>query len=206
MRMHPLLALFTTTFSLTATGFVAGSLAGPAAFASRPVDHLSIGGPDTDAPVAGHGIRPVLLTSRASRASGLFVRSGGATAAPLALALVVGAHERRRALSHRAGSHEDRDRDVSSPPAPRRVAPAASPATGVWLALRTCESGSNYRADTGNGYFGAYQFLATTWWALGYHGLPSDAPVRVQDQAARVLEARAGWRPWPQCAALLGLH
>lgn len=31
------------------------------------------------------------------------------------------------------------------------------------LALRTCETGGNYAAATGNGYYGAYQFLPSTW-------------------------------------------
>lgn len=33
-----------------------------------------------------------------------------------------------------------------------------------WLyALRQCETGGNYQAATGNGYYGAYQFLPSTW-------------------------------------------
>jgi len=31
------------------------------------------------------------------------------------------------------------------------------------LALRTCETGNNYTRDSGNGYYGAYQFLPSTW-------------------------------------------
>ncbi len=35
---------------------------------------------------------------------------------------------------------------------------------GEWLRiLRTCESGGNYQTNTGNGYYGAYQFSASTW-------------------------------------------
>lgn len=33
-----------------------------------------------------------------------------------------------------------------------------------WLAaLRGCESGGNYRTNTGNGFYGAYQFMPATW-------------------------------------------
>lgn len=33
-----------------------------------------------------------------------------------------------------------------------------------WLfALRTCETGNNYSRNSGNGYYGAYQFLPSTW-------------------------------------------
>jgi hypothetical protein len=41
--------------------------------------------------------------------------------------------------------------------------------------------------------------------AIGYSGLPSDAPPAVQDQAAEKLQAMAGWGQWPACSAELGL-
>lgn len=54
----------------------------------------------------------------------------------------------------------------------------------TWLLkLRTCESGGNYADNTGNGYYGAYQFSLGTWQRLGYSGLPSDASPSEQDQA-----------------------
>lgn len=35
---------------------------------------------------------------------------------------------------------------------------------GQWLlTLRNCEAGGNYQTNTGNGYYGAYQFSASTW-------------------------------------------
>jgi hypothetical protein len=53
-----------------------------------------------------------------------------------------------------------------------------------WLeALRDCESGGNYQDNTGNGYYGAYQFSLGTWDSLGYSGLPSSAAPSTQDQA-----------------------
>jgi hypothetical protein len=91
--------------------------------------------------------------------------------------------------------------------APRRLGLGdGNEGTGAqWRALRNCESGDHYRTDTGNGYYGAYQFAPTTWWALGYRGLPSDAPAAVQDRAARRLEHIAGWSPWPVCSEVVGL-
>ncbi|HMD44991.1 MAG TPA: transglycosylase family protein [Acidimicrobiales bacterium] len=86
-----------------------------------------------------------------------------------------------------------------------QAAPSAAPAGGVWAELRQCESGGNYADDTGNGYYGAYQFSAGTWASLGYGGLPSQAPPAVQDAAAQALEARSGWGQWPACSAALGL-
>lgn len=91
---------------------------------------------------------------------------------------------------------------TSLPPAP----PPSSAATPQDFAeLRQCESGGNYSDDTGNGYYGAYQFSQSTWNGLGYPGLPSQAPPAVQDRAAETLQARDGWGPWPTCSALLGL-
>jgi hypothetical protein len=89
---------------------------------------------------------------------------------------------------------------AAAPPASRRSDPG-----GAWLELRLCESGNNYAEDTGNGYYGAYQFALETWWGLGYSGLPSDASPAVQDQAAERLQAEAGWGQWPACSADLGL-
>jgi hypothetical protein len=91
------------------------------------------------------------------------------------------------------------------PPAPVvRSAPAA--VTGdPWAALRQCESGGNYGEDSGNGYYGAYQFNPGTWHSLGLPGLPSQASAAQQDQAAQELQARRGWGQWPACSRRLGL-
>jgi len=104
------------------------------------------------------------------------------------------------------------------PPPPPATAESASPPVqpaveytppapvgGVWAELRYCESGDNYSADTGNGYYGAYQFSLPTWEALGYSGLPSNAPPAVQDAAAQRLQAQWGWGQWPVCSQRLGL-
>ena len=74
-----------------------------------------------------------------------------------------------------------------------------------WLALRNCESGDDYGDDTGNGYYGAYQFALGTWWSLGYSGLPNEAPAAVQDRAAIRLQHVSGWSAWPVCSAEVGL-
>ncbi len=74
-----------------------------------------------------------------------------------------------------------------------------------WAQLRMCEASGNYGDNTGNGYYGAYQFDLKTWHGLGYPGLPSAAPAPVQDQAAQQLYATRGWEPWPSCSLKLGL-
>lgn len=74
--------------------------------------------------------------------------------------------------------------------------------------LRSCEGA--YSSNTGNGYYGAYQFALGTWRTnapAGYRDvLPSDAPPAVQDQAASTLYQRSGWQPWPGCSRSLGLQ
>jgi hypothetical protein len=94
---------------------------------------------------------------------------------------------------------------VTRPRPPRPARPAA-PSGTVWARLRACESGGNYAANTGNGYYGAYQFALGTWRSLGYGGLPHQAPPTVQDEAAQRLQARSGWRQWPACSRRLGLR
>src|SRR5256714_296038 len=86
------------------------------------------------------------------------------------------------------------------------LAPAAHATTADDFArLRGCESGGNYQADTGNGFYGAYQFDLGTWHSLGYSGVPSDASPGTQDAAARQLQSERGWSPWPACSAALDL-
>lgn len=72
-------------------------------------------------------------------------------------------------------------------------------------AIRWCESSNDYTANTGNGYYGAYQFAAETWWWLGYAGWPHEAAPSVQDEAAVALYNIFGWSPWPACSRALGL-
>jgi hypothetical protein len=93
--------------------------------------------------------------------------------------------------------------DGSAPPS---AVPAAAPPTDAnFKRLRICESGNNYSINTGNGYYGAYQFDLPTWHGLGYKGRPDQASPATQDQAAHRLQAQRGWNPWPSCARQLGL-
>ena len=87
-----------------------------------------------------------------------------------------------------------------------RVTDGGAIAESVWAALRKCESGGNYAINSGNGYYGAYQFAAGTWRKLGYSGLPHEATAAIQDEAARKLQNQQGWAPWPACTRKLGLR
>lgn len=102
----------------------------------------------------------------------------------------------RRALRQRVSRGGARFRP-SQPPAPLIVPGAPD---DVWAKLRRCEAGGDYRRNSGNGYYGAYQFSASTWRSLGYPGLPHQAPPAVQDDAARRLQQRSGWGQWPACS------
>ena len=66
--------------------------------------------------------------------------------------------------------------------------------------LRLCESGGNYHENTGNGYYGAYQFSEGTWRGLGFHGRPDHAKNKVQDHAAIKMHRADGWNAWPSCS------
>lgn len=77
------------------------------------------------------------------------------------------------------------------------------PGAGAWAALRNCESGGNYGTNTGNGFYGAYQFDLQTWRSMGGSGLPSAAPDWEQDARAKVLYQTRGSQPWPVCGRYL---
>jgi hypothetical protein len=87
------------------------------------------------------------------------------------------------------------------------AAPATAASPGdAWYRLRMCESGGNYAINTGNGYYGAYQFDAGTWHAYGGTGLPHQASPAEQDYRAKLLFRARGWSPWPACSRRLGLR
>lgn len=79
-------------------------------------------------------------------------------------------------------------------------------ATGdIWEALRLCEAGGDYTRNSGNGYFGAYQYNIGSWAGYGGYARPDLAPPAVQDAKARETAAGRGFSPWPACASRLGL-
>lgn len=67
-----------------------------------------------------------------------------------------------------------------------------------------CESRGNYGINTGNGYYGAYQFSLSTWRAQGGTGYPHRATPATQDEMAFRLFKKVGARStasWARCGA-----
>lgn len=70
----------------------------------------------------------------------------------------------------------------------------------VWYRLRLCESGGNYATNSGNGFYGAYQFMLSTWQAVGGQGYPHEASPAEQDKRAQILASRSNpYTQWPVC-------
>ncbi len=214
MRKHPLIALtaFTALTASAVAGASTGNFSATSVLASARTNHLS-------RPSAVHlSELDVSLSADSASSTRGFTRD------------LVASHD----LNRPAGLHLSSvsGQPVATKPKPKPkpkphvveealapVAPApapvvttttappvvTAPAGGVWYELRMCESGGNYAENTGNGYYGAYQFALSTWYGLGFTGLPSDASPATQDAAAAELQAEAGWGQWPSCSAQLGL-
>lgn len=70
--------------------------------------------------------------------------------------------------------------------------------------LRSCEG--SYTSNTGNGYYGAYQYDIQTWGNYQGYANASLAPPAVQDQKVWETYQRRGWSPWPSCSRSQGLQ
>ena len=87
----------------------------------------------------------------------------------------------------------------------------ASPAdagTTVWDKVATCESGGNWKINTGNGFYGGVQFSSSTWKAFGgrkYASQANKATKSEQIAIARRTLATQGPGAWPTCGRRAGL-
>jgi Transglycosylase-like domain len=187
MRPHPMLAITSATVMLGAAGAIGvANLSGktnPLVSAVRHSDHARL--------IARlHRIPPRLPRAATAIVAGVYRTT------PLPYLFAQHQHAvRPQAVAPIIG--------VVTPSS--TVTPSSAATSAQWLALRLCESNNNYREDTGNGYYGAYQFAASTWWALGYPGLPSEANGALQNAAAAKLQNLVGWSAWPVCAEVVGL-
>lgn len=83
--------------------------------------------------------------------------------------------------------------------APLAVAPAFASADPNWDAIAACESGGNWGANTGNGYYGGLQFKQSTWEANGGSGNPANASREEQIRVANNVLQSQGIGAWPVC-------
>lgn len=83
----------------------------------------------------------------------------------------------------------------------------ADAASNVWDRVAKCESGGNWKINTGNGYYGGLQFSHSTWKAYGggkYASNANKASKAEQIAIARRTLAGQGARAW-SCAGRAGL-
>ena len=84
----------------------------------------------------------------------------------------------------------------------------AEAATSVWDKVAQCESGGNWKINTGNGFYGGVQFAAGTWKAYGGKTYASQAHLATKaEQIAIARRVLAGQGPgaWPTCGRRAGL-
>ena len=84
----------------------------------------------------------------------------------------------------------------------------AEAATSVWDKVAQCESGGNWKINTGNGFYGGVQFAASTWKAYGGKTYASQAHLATKaEQIAIARRVLAGQGPgaWPTCGRRAGL-
>jgi phage tail protein X len=83
--------------------------------------------------------------------------------------------------------------------------PVPASASGVnWAAIAACESGGNWSANTGNGFYGGLQFTQGTWDAYGggqYASSANQATPAQQMAVANRVAAGQGIGAWPVCGA-----
>lgn len=73
-------------------------------------------------------------------------------------------------------------------------------AGGTLEAIAACESGGDPTTNTGNGFYGKYQFTQSTWQSVGGTGNPANASEAEQNRRAAILYARSGPGQWPVCS------
>ena len=81
--------------------------------------------------------------------------------------------------------------------------------SSVWDRIAACESGGNWAANTGNGYYGGLQFASSTW--LGYGGGAYAPTANLASRDAQIaiasrVQAAQGWGAWPVCSRQAGVY
>jgi hypothetical protein len=109
------------------------------------------------------------------------------------------------AAEHERQHREDAARQAA---AQQQSANESAPVSGdVWYQLAMCETGGKMdNPNTGNGYYGYFQFSLGTWESVGGPGYPHHHSYETQKAYAQKLQARSGWGQWPACSRKLGLR
>lgn len=186
MRSHMLTGL------TIAGGALAATAAAPAGAATPIADLLS----------PGHGLAPLVriaktpLIAKDLRLARRVARVEGERVAPGYTRKI-----RSWSLTKLTRHHRHLRRELRSARRERARARAAasSSASPALEAIAACESGGNPRTDTGNGFYGKYQFTLATWQAVGGSGNAAQASETEQDRRAATLLAQAGPGQWPVC-------
>ena len=77
---------------------------------------------------------------------------------------------------------------------------SVAPNEARWDRVAACESGGNWAANTGNGFYGGLQFNLGTWRAYGGTGYPNQNSKATQIRVAeRVRTGGQGLGAWPVC-------
>jgi hypothetical protein len=90
-------------------------------------------------------------------------------------------------------------RDIKAERRRERIRARSAAASPTLEAIAACESGGDPATDTGNGFYGKFQFTLSTWASVGGSGNPAAASEAEQNRRAALLYARDGASPWPVC-------
>lgn len=118
------------------------------------------------------------------------------------LAARAAARRAARSAAHRAAvlaaQRQARNAQQAPSTSPAPAQPSGAAPSGVWACIAQHESGGNPAENTGNGFYGLYQFTIGSWQAAGGPaGLPSNYSAAQQTAVAMRLQAMSGWGNWP---------
>lgn len=97
---------------------------------------------------------------------------------------------------------------TTAPRAKRQAHGAVFPTDELLHRLAMCETGGTMdpATNTGNGFYGAFQFTPSTWQSIGGPGMPHHHSYETQRDFARALILRSGWSQFPECSRRIGVR
>lgn len=104
----------------------------------------------------------------------------------------------RQALTHKH-SHK---RAQTTTTATKASSAVGSSNAGMWQSIARCESGNNWRINTGNGFYGGLQFTQQTWAGFGGLAYAPRADLATPGQQMAIADkvlAVQGRGAWPVC-------